>query len=66
YGLLSLISWFGFLERFSSNMVDLILVDLGYLDSCIVIPLRNVKFDTTSLYNYDSRYYIIITWRDFI
>ena len=35
-------------------MVDLILVDLGYLDSCIVIAPHNVKFDTTSLCNYDT------------
>jgi len=33
-------------------MVYLILVDLGYLDSCIVIAPHNVKFDTTALCNY--------------
>ena len=42
-------------------MVDLILVDLGYLDSCIVNAPRNIKFDTTSLYNYDTCYYIIMS-----
>ena len=41
-------------------MVYLILVDLGYLDSCIVIAPHNVKFDTTALCNYDTRYYLSI------
>jgi hypothetical protein len=42
-------------------MVDLILVDLGYLDSCIAIAPHNVKFDTTALRDYDIRYYIILS-----
>ena len=46
-------------------MVYLILVDLGYLDSCIVIAPHNVKFDTTALCNYDTRYYIIIASYNF-
>ena len=35
-------------------MVDHILVDLGYLDSCIVIAPPDVKFDTKSLCNNDT------------
>lgn len=42
-------------------MVDLILVDLGYLDSCIVIAPHNVKFDTIALFDYDTLYYIILS-----
>ncbi len=40
-------------------MVDLILVDLGYLDSCIVIAPLNVKFDTPALFDYDTLLYHI-------
>ena len=40
-------------------MVDLMLVDLGYLDSCIVIAPLNVKFDTPALFDYDTLLYHI-------
>ena len=36
-------------------MVYLMLVDLGYLDSCIVIAPLNIKLDTTALCNYDTQ-----------
>ena len=42
-------------------MVDHILVDLGYLDSCIVIAPPDVKFDTKSLCNNDTCYYMIMS-----
>jgi hypothetical protein len=41
-------------------MVDLILVDLGYLDSCIVIAPHNVKFDTTALCNENDLFGVIL------
>ena len=42
-------------------MVDLILVDLGYLDSCMVIAHDNVKSDITALFDYDTLYYVILS-----